>query len=77
MTTQESHQVALAAKPAAGPFAYDVPGAVLASGQSRSGLYQAIREGKLIARKRGHRTLILATDLRAWLESLPRMNTVA
>jgi hypothetical protein len=58
-------------------LAYDIPGAVEASGQSRSGIYEAIKAGKLIARKRGFRTVILADDLRRWLESLPQMNTAA
>jgi len=74
MTTQESNDATLAAKPAAGPFAYDIPGAVQASGQSRSGIYAAIKSGALTARKRGFRTVILADDLRRWLEGLPRMN---
>jgi len=75
MTTEQSYQVAPAAKTAAEPYAYDIPGAVTASGQSRSGLYAAIKSGALTARKRGHRTLILTTDLVAWLESLPRLET--
>ena len=38
---------------------------------SRSALYEAIKEGSLIARKRGARTVIVASDGVAWLESLP------
>jgi excisionase family DNA binding protein len=44
-------------------------------GIGRDKLYKLIREGKLPARKLGRKTLILATDLEAFLESLPRMGT--
>ena len=39
----------------------------------RSSVYEEIRSGRLIARKCGRRTIILATDLRAWLDQLPRI----
>jgi excisionase family DNA binding protein len=51
--------------------------AILAAGVSRSSLYAAIGRGELTARKRGKRTLILATDLRGWLEGLPVMKSAA
>ena len=38
---------------------------------SRSALYEAIKEGSLIARKHGARTVIIARDGMGWLESLP------
>lgn len=38
---------------------------------SRSALYEAIKDGSLIARKRAARTVIVATEGMAWLESLP------
>jgi hypothetical protein len=38
---------------------------------SRSQIYKAIGQGKLLARKRGGTTLILAEDLWRWLEGLP------
>lgn len=76
MPTKHHYEAALASKQAAtpNPIAYDIPGAVQVSGQSRSGIYAAIKAGTLIARKRGYRTVILADDLRRWLESLPKMN---
>jgi excisionase family DNA binding protein len=39
----------------------------------RTALYEQIRLKKLIARKRGRRTLILRSDLDAWLHSLPKV----
>ena len=53
------------------PIALQIPDAVKLSGVGRTSLYAAIKDGKLTARKTGRRTLILATDLRAWLENLP------
>jgi hypothetical protein len=53
-------------------IAYTIPEAVQASGLSRSSLYVAIATGALHARKCGARTLILDTDLRRFLRSLPR-----
>lgn len=44
---------------------------------TRTAAYQAIREGKLVARKSGRRTIILADDLRAFLETLPRVKAAA
>lgn len=43
------------------------------SSLSRTTIYAAIREGSLTALKCGHRTLIKHQDLRAWIESLPRL----
>jgi excisionase family DNA binding protein len=55
--------------------AYSIPQAMTVIGIGRDKLYKLIREGKLPARKLGRKTLILATDLEAFLESLPRMGT--
>lgn len=47
------------------------------AGVGRSTLYEALASGKLQARKLGTRTIILETDLRAWLASLPAMKPTA
>jgi excisionase family DNA binding protein len=52
------------------PLAYTITEACAAARAGRTAIYQAIREGALTARKRGRKTLILADDLRRWVESL-------
>jgi len=46
-------------------------------GVGRDKLYCLIREGKLPARKLGRKTLILASDLEAFLEALPRLGAAS
>lgn len=53
------------------PLAYSIPEAVKASGLPRTSLYEAAKQGRLTFRKSGRRSVILAADLRALLESLP------
>jgi excisionase family DNA binding protein len=58
------------------PLAYTVAEACAESRAGRTTLYKAIRAGQLRARKRGRRTIILASDLLSWLESMTLIVTV-
>jgi len=55
-------------------LAYGIDEASVAANVCRDKLYAAIREGLLVARKFGRRTLILEDDLRAFLQSLPPLD---
>ena len=52
-------------------LAYSIEEATEAANTGKTALYEALGSGELPAHKRGRRTLILAADLRAWLENLP------
>ena len=56
------------------PLALKITEACAACRCGRTTIYEAIRRGELRALKRGRSTLILDTDLRRWLESLPAIN---
>ncbi len=51
-------------------LAYSIADVMLAADAGRSSIYRAIAAGDLRAVKRGRRTLVLADDLRAWLQAL-------
>jgi excisionase family DNA binding protein len=51
--------------------ALSIPEVCAVARASRTTVYEAIRAGELIARKRGRRTVVLSDDLRRWLENLP------
>ena len=51
--------------------AYTIADAVEAGAGSKSTIYEAIKDGRLRARKRGRSTIILAEDLSAFLRALP------
>jgi excisionase family DNA binding protein len=57
--------------------AYSVPEVQFRTGLCRDRVYSLIREGKLVARKLGRRTLVTATDLEAFLQSLPTFGRAA
>jgi excisionase family DNA binding protein len=52
-------------------LAYTIREACEVSGIGRTSLYELLKTGTLRARKHGKRTLILDSDLRNWLASLP------
>ena len=52
-------------------LAYTIREVTENGGGSRTVVYEAIKSGKLKARKRGRSTIILAPDLAEYLQSLP------
>jgi hypothetical protein len=62
------------AVPCPEPLALSVAGAAQLSGIGRSSMYIAIQRGELPVRKWGKRTVVLMTDLKSWLASLPVAN---
>jgi excisionase family DNA binding protein len=60
-----------------GRLAYSIPEACAVASIGRSALYEEIKTGRLRAVKSGRRTIILARDLRSWVENLPEITTAA
>jgi helix-turn-helix protein len=52
-------------------LAYTIAEACVVARAGRTAIYEAIRSGDLVARKRGRKTIILAGDLCRWVETLP------
>jgi excisionase family DNA binding protein len=59
------------------PLALTINEACEAARAGRTRIYEAISDGKLRARKNGRRTVILADDLRMWMENLPAIQPKA
>ena len=57
--------------------AYSVPEAMCVLGLCRDSVYKLIRDNKLPARKIGRRTIVLASDLEAFLKALPAIGSAA
>lgn len=53
------------------PVSYTISGAVAATGVPRSSIYLAAARGDLVFKKIGKRSLILAAELRRWIEDAP------
>jgi len=56
------------------PLAYSIAEACQLARIGRTTIYAAIKAGDLSARKVGRRTVLLATELTRWLESLPTVS---
>jgi excisionase family DNA binding protein len=59
------------------PLAVSIEDVCKATGLCRTVVYEHINSGGLRARKVGRRTVILADDLRAWLENMPTIGKAA
>ena len=56
------------------PISYRIPGAVAATGLTRSRIFELIAAGELRARKCGRTTLIERSELERYINSLPVVN---
>lgn len=53
------------------PLAFAIKDAPAAVGVARTRIYDAIKNNELTARKAGKSTIIEASELRRWIQSLP------
>lgn len=53
--------------------AYSVENFARRNGIGRTTAYEEIKEGRLVARKVGARTVVLDEDAKAWRENLPKV----
>jgi hypothetical protein len=60
--------------PAAPKRAFSIPEVVEAASICRTTVFAEIAAGRLVARKLGRRTVVLASDLETWLEQLPSID---
>jgi hypothetical protein len=58
-------------------LALRISDAVIRCGISRTKIYGEIKAGRLRARKCGRVTIILVSELRAWLEAQPGLNPMS
>jgi hypothetical protein len=63
--------------PTLAQFAYSPREVICAAPISLSKFYLEVRDGRLIARKIGGKTVVLREDLVAWLQSLPVKTAVS
>jgi hypothetical protein len=63
--------IASAQEPRENILAHSVESIPGKTGIGRTSIIKAIREGQLLARKMGRRTIVVDDDLRKWLNSLP------
>lgn len=55
-------------------ISFTIEQATKATGIGRTAIFAAIKDGRLVARKNGRRTLISSGDLQQFVESLPKVD---
>ena len=63
--------------PPSGPKSFSIEALSSLTGLGRTTLYAEIKSGRLIARKVGRRTIVLAQDAESWMAGLPQLTTRA
>jgi excisionase family DNA binding protein len=57
------------------PLALSLHEACAIARAGRTSIYEAIRNGELVAHKRGRKTLIFPEDLKTWVKHLPLVHS--